>query len=382
MMQISEISRVVGPTLSRQLYMLAKQYDDVIDFTLGDPDIHTPVAICEAAARAAMNGQTRYAPNAGIPELREAIATYYTKKTQVEFDSTNVAVTVGATEAIYLAFNAILNQGDEVLIIEPYWVQYENIVRLFGAKPVIVSQYADSFVPDIDAIESAVTEKTKVIVFNSPNNPSGQIYDEQTLRGIVRIAVDNNLYVFADEVYSSLIYNDEYPSIVPLCPRENLVVFNSFSKQFAMTGWRVGYVLAETQMIDTIVKLQQNIAVCASTISQKAAYEAIIHAEKYSRDIREEFLHRRNILVRELNGCSNISYNIPQGTFYMFLNISATKMDSKTFCLSLLSQEHVATIPGIAFGVHADCFVRLAFTLDENKLIEGAQRVKHFLSQI
>lgn len=381
-MQISDISRVVGPTLSRQLYMLAKQYDDVIDFTLGDPDIHTPVAICEAANKAAIGGQTRYAPNAGIPELRDAIAAYYSKKSKVAFGPNNVAVTVGATEAIYLAFNAILNQGDEVIIFEPYWVQYENIVRLFGAKPVIVSQFADGFVPEIDAIESAVTEKTKVIIINSPNNPSGQIYDEQFLRGIARIAVDNDLYVFADEVYCSLVYEDEYPSIVPLCPKENLVVFNSFSKQFAMTGWRVGYVLAESQVIDTIVKLQQNIAVCASTISQKAAYEAIIHAEDYSLSIKDEFLHRRDVLVRELEGCLGISYNIPQGTFYLFLNISVTKMDSKTFCFSLLSQEHVATIPGIAFGVHSDSFVRLAFTLDDNKLVEGAHRIKHFLSQI
>lgn len=244
-MQISDISRVVGPTLSRQLFMLAKQYDDCIDFTLGDPDIPTPRAICEAANLAALNGKTRYAPNAGLFELREAIANETTKSSNIVYSAENVCITVGATEAFYLAFKSILNEGDEVIIIAPYWIQYENICKLLKANPIIVDKFVDGFNPDVETIKSAITDKTKVIVFNSPNNPSGCIYGEEILKQISCLAVEYGLYVFADEVYKTLIYQPIYPTIAQYCPYENLVIFNSFSKQFAMTGWRIGYVIAE-----------------------------------------------------------------------------------------------------------------------------------------
>lgn len=238
-MQISEISRVVGPTLSRQLFMLAKQYDDVLDFTLGDPDLPTPKAICEAANEAAIHGKTHYAPNSGLPELRKAIATRTSKETGIEYAADNVTITVGATEAFYLALKSILNEGDEVIILAPYWIQYENICKLLKAKPVIVDKFTNGFNIDINAIKAVVTDKTKAIIFNSPNNPSGCIYGEDLLSSIADIAVEHHLYVLADEVYKALIYQDSYLSISKFSPRENLILFNSFSKQFAMTGWRI-----------------------------------------------------------------------------------------------------------------------------------------------
>lgn len=327
-MQISDISRVVGPTLSRQLFMLAKHYDDVVDFTLGDPDIPTPLAICEAANKATAEGKTRYAPNAGIPELREAIGKLTAKETGIDYKAENVCVTVGATEAFYLAFMSILNEGDEVIILAPYWVQYENICRLLKAKPVIVDKFTEGFTPDVNAIKEAVTSKTKAIVFNSPNNPSGYIYGDKLLKQIANLAVEHNLYVFVDEVYKALIYISEYPTIAKFCPRENLVIFNSFSKQFAMTGWRVGYVIAEKELTDTIIKMQQNVAVCVSTLSQYAAFEAINHADEYSKSIRDEFTNRRNSLMEEIKTCPKIKCLSPQGTFYAFLDISETGRNS------------------------------------------------------
>lgn len=220
-MQISEISRVVGPTLSRQLFMLTKQYDDVVDFTLGDPDLPTPKAIYESANKAAIQGKTHYAPNSGLPELRQAIADRTSKETGIYYTVDNVTITVGATEAFYLALKSILNEGDEVIILAPYWIQYENICKLLKANPIIVDKFTDGFNIDSNAINAAVTEKTKAIIFNSPNNPSGCIYDKTLLKSIADIAIDHHLYVLVDEVYKALIYQDSYPSISKFCPREN-----------------------------------------------------------------------------------------------------------------------------------------------------------------
>lgn len=381
-MQISEISRVVGPTLSRQLFMLAKQYDDVVDFTLGDPDLPTPKAICEAANEAAMQGKTHYAPNGGIPELRQAIAYRTYKETGIDYTAENVTVTVGATEAFYLALKSILNEGDEVIILAPYWVQYENICKLHKAKPVIVDHFTDGFNVDANAIKAAVTERTKAIIFNSPNNPSGCIYDTTLLKSIANVAIEHDLYVLADEVYKALIYQNLYTSIAKFCPRKNLILFNSFSKQFAMTGWRVGYVVAEEELTKTIIKMQQNVAVCVTTLSQFAALEALRNEAKYTKEINDEFEKRRNILTDEFASCTKIKYIPPMGTFYAFLDISAIGMSSKDFCISLLEKKHVATIPGTAFGKSFDNYVRLAFTLKEDRLKEGICKIKHYINSL
>lgn len=381
-MELSDISRVIAPTLSRQLFMMAKQYSDVIDFTLGDPDIPTHKDICEAAYNATMDGKTRYAPNAGLPSLRETIASYTSAGTSYEYKAENVAVTFGATEAIYLAFMAILNPGDEVIILAPYWVQYENIVKLFGAEPVIVDEFNHEFEPSLEAIKKAITPKAKAIVVNSPNNPSGYIYGENFLKSVSELAVAHNLCIFADEVYKTLIYNKEYVSIAEYCPKEQLVIFNSFSKMFAMTGWRVGYVVADEEFIKTVVKLQQNIAVCVATPSQYAAIEAMANAEKYTSLLQARFASRRKTLCQELDKCDKISYVAPDGTFYALLDISATGLDSKTFCFSLLEKEHVAVIPGIAFGEAFDKYVRLAFTLNEDCIVEGINRICKFINNL
>lgn len=378
MRETSVLSRVIAPTLSRQLFMMAKKYDDVIDFTLGDPDLPTPKGICEAAYRASVEGHTRYAPNAGLPALRDAVAQFENEKCGLGYGPSNVAVTMGATEAVYLAFLSVLNPGDEVLILEPYWVQYENIVKLIGAKPITVP-CRDDFEPDFDALKKAVGAKTKVLVVNSPNNPSGHIYDEKTLKELSSISVSNNLLVFDDEVYRGLTYEQDCPTLSAFCPKDRLFIFNSFSKQFAMTGWRVGYVVANEDYINAIVKFQQNIAVCVATPNQYAALEALAHAERYSSRIKEVFQRRRDVLKEHLDKVPLLNYYLPAGTFYAFIDISATGYDSKSFCFSLLEKEHVALIPGVAFGEAFDHYVRLAFTLDEGRIAEGVSRINRFI---
>lgn len=381
-MQLSELTRVISPTLSRQLFMMAKQYDDVVDFTLGDPDIPTPLPICEAAINAAKAGHTRYAPNAGLPALREAIAKQLSKESGTAYNANNVAVTVGATEAVYLSFMACINPGDEVIILAPYWVQYENIVKLLGGKPVIVDTFKDGFEPDLDVVYKAITDKTKVIVVNSPNNPSGYIYNESFLEVLAEMASAYHIYIFDDEAYRSLVYEDKFPAITNYCRKEDVIIINSFSKQFAMTGWRVGYVVGEESFIKEVVKFQQNIAVCVATPNQYAAIEAMKNADKYAGGIKGVFTKRRETLIKELNKIEKISYKAPQGTFYAFIDISKTGKDSKTFCFELLEKQHVAVIPGVAFGNAFDNYIRLAFTLNEDRIIEGVRRISSYISSI
>ena len=379
-MELSALSRIIAPTLSRQLFMMAKQYDDVIDFTLGDPDVSTPKVICEAANNAALEGKTRYAPNAGLPALRESIANQVSKESGIDYNANNVAVTVGATQAVYLSFMACINPGDEVIILAPYWVQYENIVKLLGGKPVIIDEFKDGFEPDPITVFNAITNKTKVIVVNSPNNPSGYIYTDAFLKELAEMASANSIRIFSDEAYRSLTYDQDFNSIAKYCRKEGVVIINSFSKQFAMTGWRVGYVVAEEAFINTVVKFQQNMAVCVATPNQYAAIEAITNADKYAGGIKDVFQKRRDVLRRELDKISTLKYQLPQGTFYAFIDISATGLNSRFFCFDLLEKEHVAVIPGVAFGEVFDNYIRLAFTLNEDKIIEGINRINHYIN--
>lgn len=379
-MEISALSQVIAPTLSRQLFMMAKQYDDIVDFTLGDPDVPTPITICQAAADAACAGYTRYAPNAGLPALRDAIARQVSFESGIQYEANNVAVTIGATEAVYLSFMACINPGDEVIILAPYWIQYENIVKLLGGNTVIIDTFKEGFEPDIDVIAKAITDKTKVIVVNSPNNPSGYIYKESFLKKLAELAITHNILIFDDEAYRSLVYEAEYSAITKYCRKEDVVIINSFSKQYAMTGWRVGYVVAEDVFINAVVKFQQNIAVCVATPNQYAAIEAITNTNKYSGGIKDVFTRRREVLIREMNKIPQLKFQAPQGTFYAFIDISDTGLDSKTFCFSLLEKEHVAVIPGIAFGEAFDNYIRLAFTINEDRIIVGLNRINHFLN--
>lgn len=300
-METSNLSRIIAPTLSRQLFMMAKQYDDVIDFTLGDPDVPTPKDICDVAYNVTINGKTHYAPNAGLPALREAIAKQVSKESGIDYTANNVAVTIGATEAVYLSFMACINPGDEVIILAPYWVQYENIVKFLGGKPVIIDTFKEDFEPDLNVISKAINDRTKAIVLNSPNNPSGYVYKDAFLKELAEIARANSILIFDDEAYRSLVYDGEYPSISKYCRKEDIFIINSFSKEFSMTGWRVGYVVADEDFINTVVKFQQNIAVCVSTPNQYAAIEAITNKDKYAGGIKDVFQKRRDVLTKELS---------------------------------------------------------------------------------
>lgn len=382
----SIVSTLVQPSLTRKLFNMAKQYDDVIDFTLGDPDIQPNQAIKDAACAAIQNGQTRYSQNAGLLPLRQAISAYYYRKEGLRYKADGeTIVTVGAMEGLYLTLLSILEPGDEVIIPAPYYVNYVQMVYLCHGVPVIVDNPdAEDLNFNMNDVEAAISQKTKAIIINTPSNPSGRIIPQDKIDGIARFARQYNLIVISDEVYKSLIYDDiPFRSIVTIDGmRERTVLVNSLSKEFCMTGYRVGYVLAPEELIATMTKLQENICACAPLPSQYAAIEALSGRGDYSSHMVDTFRRRRNLLVRDINETPMLSCIAPEATFYLMVNISMTGMTSEQFAMALLQQVHVAVVPGITYGLCCDRYVRIAFTLGEDKIEEGVNRIRQFIESL
>lgn len=385
MIQLSETAKSITPSLTRKLFNLAQKYDNVIDFTLGDPDIHPHQNIKDAGCKAILEGHTRYSPNAGLLELREVISTRYKEQYNMEYSpSGEVMITVGGMEALYLALLAILDKGDEVIIPAPYWINYEQMVCMCNGIPIIVNpNNPNDLSLSIENIKKAVTSKTKVIILNTPNNPSGLIISDSALQQIAEIAIENNLIVITDEVYKTLLYdNIRFKSIATLKNmKERTVIINSLSKEFCMTGWRLGYAAAPAELISAMTMFQENIAACAPLPSQYAAIEALRHPE-YSKGMIEEFTRRKDSLIKEVSKIKGIKVNIPQGTFYAMLNIKSTGLKSEEFAYTLLEKEQVAVVPGITYGECCEGFIRIAFTLEISKIEEGIQRIKRFIEEL
>lgn len=385
MIQLSETAKSITPSLTRKLFNLAQKYDNVIDFTLGDPDIHPHQNIKDAGCKAILEGHTRYSPNAGLLELREVISTRYKEQYNMEYSpSDEVMITVGGMEALYLALLAILDKGDEVIIPAPYWINYEQMVCMCNGIPIIVNpNNPNDLSLSIENIKKAVTSKTKVIILNTPNNPSGLIISDSALQQIAEIAIENNLIVITDEVYKTLLYdNIRFRSIATLKNmKERTVIINSLSKEFCMTGWRLGYAAAPAELISAMTMFQENIAACAPLPSQYAAIEALRHPE-YSKGMIEEFTRRKDSLIKEVSKIKGIKVNIPQGTFYAMLNIKSTGLKSEEFAYTLLEKEQVAVVPGITYGECCEGFIRIAFTLEISKIEEGIQRIKRFIEEL
>lgn len=383
MIHVSKVSETVQPSLTRKLFNMAKSYNDVIDFTLGDPDVQTHQAIKDAGCRAIQEGKTRYSQNAGLLELRHTIAEYYKRTEGFEYSPVDeVIVTVGAMEGLYLTLLSILDPDDEVIIPAPYYVNYVQMVSLCHAKPVVIDNpEAEELSFNIEDIEAAITPKTKAIIINTPSNPSGKVIQWNKIEALAEIAKTHDLIVISDEVYKCLLYdNIKFKSIVAIDGmRERSVLVNSLSKEFCMTGWRIGYVLAPRELIGIMTKLQENVCACAPLPSQYAAIEALSGKEDYSKDMIDIFTSRRNILYSGLSKIPGLYSNKPEATFYMMVDVSATGLSSYDFCCKLLETVHVACVPGIAYGNSCDRYIRIAFTLDENKIKEGVARIAKFM---
>lgn len=386
MIPISNVANSIEPSLIRSLFNKAKAMDDVVDFTLGDPDVQPHQAIKDAACDAIRKGKTRYSQNAGLLDLRKTISEYYLRNEGYYYNPQNeIMVSVGAMEGLYLAFLSMLDEGDEVIIPAPYYVNYVQMVQLCHAVPVIVDKPADeplSF--NVEDIEQAITDKTKIIIINTPSNPSGKLIPDHKIKAIAELAKKYDLTVIADEVYKKLIYgNKVFKSIVGIeGMRERTVLVNSLSKEFCMTGYRLGYVLAPEELIAAMTKLQENVAACAPLPSQYAGIEALSGKEDYSKNMVDVFTERRNILYNGLKDLPLIKCHLPEATFYMMVDISQTGMKSIEFAHTLLEKAHVAVVPAIAYGKSCDNYIRIAFTIDKERLQEGTRRISQFIQSL
>lgn len=386
MLQPSIVSEQVKPSLTRKLFNMAKEFDDVIDFTLGDPDIQPHQAIKDAACAAIQAGRTRYSQNAGLLPLRQTISEYYQRKEGLTYKADGeVIVTVGAMEGLYLSLLSLINPGDEVIIPAPYYVNYVQMVYLCHGVPVVVDNpNAEELSFSVEDVEAAITPRTKAIIINTPANPSAKLIPWNKVVALAEIAKKHDLIVISDEVYKCLIYGIEpFRSIVTIDGmRERTVLVNSLSKEFCMTGWRIGYVLAPEIVVATMTKLQENVCACAPLPSQYAAIEALSGKGDYSSHMVDIFRRRRDILVKGISEIRGLTCNAPEATFYLMVNISRTGMTSEEFAIALLKAVHVAVVPGIAYGESCDKFVRIAFTIDEEKIREGISRIHKFMESL
>ena len=384
-MKISKIANSIQPSLTRQLFDRAKLYDDVIDFTLGDPDYQTPQNIKSAGCAAIDGGKTHYSANAGLSELRKVISDNIFVETGCRFNPDGkIIVTVGAMQGLYLSLLSILDKGDEVIIPSPHWINYRHMTQMCNANPVLVDAYEeDGFVVKPEEVEKAITSKTVAIILNSPNNPTGAVYDKATLEAICKLCNENDIYLIWDECYKSIVYDDTFVSVLNCgIDKEKVIVINSCSKKWSMTGWRLGYVASSQKLIRNMTKLQENMVACASLPSQYAAIEAFSNSSNEAVVMCEGFRKRRDCLVDGINQIDKLSCKMPKGTFYAMVNIKETGLDSETFAYKLLDAVQVAVVPGITYGDCCEGYIRIAYTMNEDKIREGVRRIKKFVDNL
>ena len=381
-MKISEKGSALETSLTRQFFNIAKNYDDVIDLTLGDPDLAPSEKIKQAACDTIMSGNTHYSSNAGLAKLREVLAKHIKNEYERTVDpETEIMVSVGGMGALYLSIACLVNEGDEVVVLAPYYVNYIQMIKLAGGVPVVVNTTEENgFAPTKEQLQKAITKNTVAIILNSPCHPTGSVLSDETLDMIAGFSVENDLAVISDEVYSYLMYDGKKHSSIFTREgmRSRTVLIDSLSKRFSMTGYRVGYAVAPQELIDAMTKMQENVAACAPLPSQ---YAAITAYEQCTGDeaILEIFEQRRNYICGAVNSINGLSCTCPQSTFYLFVNIEKTGLSSFEFAKELLTQKHVAVAPGITYGDNYDNYVRIAFTLDIEKLEQAIERIADFV---
>ena len=385
-MNISERVLCVEPSPPRAIFDLASKLTDVVDLTLGDPDLPPPLNVREAACRAIMEGKTRYSANAGLVELRRAIAEDLKRNSGMEIDpASEVIVTVGAMEASFLTLYTMLSPGDEVVIHAPYWINYSQVVRSLGATPVFVyTRPEDNFELQIEDLEKVITAKTRLVILNYPNNPSGAVLPGATLQKIAQLAVEKDFAVLSDEIYDSLIYDRQPCRSIRSFPgmAERTVIINGMSKRFAMTGWRLGWAIAPADLISQMTKMQENIVACAPLPAQYAGIEAL-RDDSGSAAIRNEFKKRRDVIFNGINAIDKLKCMPVPATFYALVDVSATGLDGKEFAFKLLEKQKVAVVHGSAYGgSNYDNFIRIAFTMKEERLQEALRRIREFVESL
>lgn len=381
---LSQTVKEIKPSGIRKFFDLAATIKGVISLGVGEPDFITPWSIREAAILSLEEGFTSYTANPGLLELRQEIAHYLNSRFHVQYNPENqVIVTAGASQAIDLSFRAILNSGDEVLIVEPAFVSYGPLVALAGGKPVPFATHPDNgFKVTPEQIEQAITKKTKAILLCSPNNPTGSYLNKEELSAIAKVIQKHDLIVVSDEIYAELTYDEEYTSFASIEGMyERTILINGFSKGFAMTGWRLGFVSAPVVFAEQMVKILQYTTMCAPHMLQHGAIEALRNTYHEVETMRRSYRRRRNYVVQSLNNIGLDCHN-PGGAFYVFPSIKKTGLTSEQFAEQLLLAEKVAVVPGSAFGESGEGYVRCSYATSMEQLQEAIKRIERFMKTL
>ena len=365
-------------TITSKAKRLKAEGEDVVNFAAGEPDFDTPEHIKEAAIEAVKEGFTKYTPSAGAPFLIDAIINKFRQDNNLKYNKEQIVVSCGAKHSLFNAIQVLCDKEDEVIIPSPYWVSYPEMVRFAEGVPVVIKTVqANNFKLRADILEKYITNRTKLLILNTPSNPTGAVYKKEELEEIAEVAVAHKIYVISDEIYEKIIYDDnEHISIASLGKDiYNLTVtVNGVSKAYSMTGWRIGYLAANEEVAIRIKNLQSHSTSNPTSISQKAAYCALTSAQDTVNQMVNEFDRRRKEIVRGLNSIKGFSTNKPQAAFYCFCNIKDTGLSSVELADKLLDEARVAVIPGIAFG--DDNFIRVSFACSLDEIEEGIKRIK------
>ena len=390
-MDISKHLQNISDSLTLKINSKAKSFmkkgKDIINLSAGEPDLDTPEIVRIRAKEAIDKGLTKYTPVSGISPLKRAIAKRYKQRYNVGITEENIIISSGAKQAIFNIISTLCNESDEVMIPTPYWVSYPEMVKLCGAKPVFLPTSKNGYNLDVEEIKKAITKRTKLLILSSPCNPTGVIYSTNSIREMLSLIKENNIFCISDEIYDELIYEDNnYKTALAYSSNllENLIIVNGVSKTYSMTGWRIGYAIGSPSIINYATKMQGHTTSCASSISQYAALAAYEEAQSFISNMLKIFTERRNLVLKLLQEIDNISFPIPEGGFYFFIDISKfyTERIKTSFEMAnyLLENYEIATVPGSAFG--DDRCIRLSYTLPLDRLKTGIMRLSEGLSNV
>jgi len=395
-MRLSDRALKLAPSATLEVVAKAKQLKregkPVISFGAGEPDFGSPSAAVQAAFDAINRGETHYTPTSGIPELKEAVQSYYHQRFGLEYRQDEILVGAGAKPLLYEAFACLLNPGDEVLLFAPAWVSYVEQITLCDGQPVVLDTSANNFLPSLEQIESAITPRTVGILLNTPNNPTGAVYPRALLEEIAAVAERKGLWVIFDEIYERLVYGKAvHTNLLSAAPslKNSTLLINGVSKAYAMTGWRIGYALGPKPLIEKMGGVQGHLTSNPTSIAQWASAAAIKNAEADVEFMRKAFEERRTLILEALKEMPHISVTEPQGAFYVFVDArkcigrsyrGQVLSDDVTFCRALLDGEFVAAVPGSAFL--APGFIRVSYSNSSEEITEGMSRFKRFLSEL
>jgi len=381
---ISDTGKNVIPSGIREFFDIVSSMKDCVSLGVGEPDFETPWRISDCGINAIRDGYTHYTSNRGLPELLQAISVYLHEKYMLSYvPESEILVTMGVSQALDLTLRSIINPGDEIIVIEPCYVSYApNISMLHGIPVVVPTFFNEQFKVDPARLEKAITNRTKAILLNYPSNPTGLSFQKELLKAIAEISIKNNVLVISDEIYSAISYGTPHFSIASIPGmKERTIVLNGFSKSHAMTGWRLGFAAAPQYIMDIMLKIHQYTGLCAPSISQYAAVEALQHGDRDVERMLVEYTRRRNYIAKAFNDIG-LPCLYPEGAFYAFPDISSTGLTSRDFAVRLLDSQKVAVVPGTAFGDSGKTHIRCSFATSIETIKTALERIEHFIKKL